>query len=203
MVHRRLQQDDQRGVSQPLNETGLNGLGLIVRGVHRIGLSPVKGAVAAVRTAMQDVALFRPLLTYGGVPAAIAVANTSALNAPLPANVHWLSMQSLYESVWMVRLAHLYGTGEDPILSQNATVDLATIFNGRTFSGCAEYTLPGGQPLASVEPVQFKVAGQGVITAPLLQKEEKEDQQADGNGLQAMPITLGPLQVRTFQCTVQ
>lgn len=205
MVQRRLQADDQRGVSQPLNETGLTGAGLVVRGVHRVGVNPSTNAIAALRAAMQDVALFRPLITYGGVPAAIPVANVSALSAPLPPNVHLLTLQSLSDKVLMLRVAHLFGVGEVAVLSSNATVDLATMFKDRTFSDCSEYTLPGGQPLASVAPVHYQVEGQGTVRAPATPQdaEQKVTEGGSRKRLTAMPVTLSPLQVRTFQCTVQ
>ncbi len=51
MVQRRLQRDDNRGVGEPLNETGLNsnGTGLIVRGVHRVSINAAATAGQALR----------------------------------------------------------------------------------------------------------------------------------------------------------
>ena len=48
MVHRRLQQDDRRGVGEPINEPGLDasGAGLIIRAVHRISVLPAASAAA-------------------------------------------------------------------------------------------------------------------------------------------------------------
>ena len=38
-VHRRLLHDDRRGVGEPLNETGVDGNGLIITGIHHVSLS--------------------------------------------------------------------------------------------------------------------------------------------------------------------
>jgi hypothetical protein len=41
MIHRRLLYDDSRGVGEPLNETGVSGLGLVVRVTQRASFAPV------------------------------------------------------------------------------------------------------------------------------------------------------------------
>ena len=43
-VHRRILVDDNRGVGEPLNETGQNGDGLIIRGKHLILLDDFKNS---------------------------------------------------------------------------------------------------------------------------------------------------------------
>ena len=40
-MHRRLLHDDKRGVAEPLNETGVDGDGLIIRGKHHVILNDV------------------------------------------------------------------------------------------------------------------------------------------------------------------
>lgn len=49
-VHRRCLYDDKRGVGEPLNETGVSGDGLIVRGSHFVFIRNVQDAVFSQRT---------------------------------------------------------------------------------------------------------------------------------------------------------
>ena len=185
MVHRRLLYDDNRGVNEPLDEPGLGwkGSGLVVRGTHRFGLDPTAIAAAARRSATQDVSLFGPLFTFastaGETPQAWASSHRttfSGLAAPLPPNVHLLTAQSTGPGKLLVRLAHLYAVGEDPVLSGNVTVALGGLFQGLAVVGADEMTLPASLPAVNgLRGESWAAAG--------------------------FPVTLGPLQVRTFQCS--
>jgi hypothetical protein len=52
-----------------------------------------------------------------------------------------------------------------------------------------EFTLTGGQPLADVEPVTYRLAGGESVTLPVVPPPPS------GPGLE---VTLAPMQVRTF-----
>ncbi|KAK7507344.1 hypothetical protein BaRGS_00001279, partial [Batillaria attramentaria] len=49
MVHRRLLHDDSLGVGEPLNETGADGKGLVVRGSHYVFVGPISTAASVHR----------------------------------------------------------------------------------------------------------------------------------------------------------
>ena len=79
-----------RGVGEPLNETGLDGNGLIIRGTHRLSLDSAVDAPAQRRTALADLA-FRPLQLFAPLGAATPAswvssyaATFSGLSAPVP-----------------------------------------------------------------------------------------------------------------------
>lgn len=185
MVHRRLLYDDNRGVNEPLNEPGVawGGGGLNVRGTHRLGLDPVKSAAAARRGAAQDVSLFGPLFAFadtdGATPLAWANAHRttfSGVASPLPPNVHLLTTHSTGPGSLLVRLAHIFAAGEDTTLSANVTVALGGLFSGLAVTDAVETTLPASLPAASgLRGVAWAAAG--------------------------FPVTLGPMEVRTFNCT--
>jgi hypothetical protein len=202
MVHRRLQQDDKKGVGEPLDEPGLDasGSGLIVRGLHRLSLQAAAGSAAAGKRALQDMT-FRPLLGLSALPAGSGAAawaqahatSSSGLAAPLPANVHLLTTHALSSSTLLLRLAHLFEAGEDAALSQPATVSLSGLFANRTLSACTELTLPGSQPLANVQ-VHTVMTTEGPSTWPVLPAAPAGPGQS---------IELAPMAVRTFGCSFQ
>ena len=175
MVHRRLTADDEKGVMEDLNEPGVNGAGLVVRGTHTLLLSAGAGAggnaARAHRAAMQDALLplvlrVAPLPT-GQAPAAWVAgvaASASLLASPLPANVQLLTLHAWNATTALLRLAHLFEVGEDAAMSGNATVSLAALFSaasGMRVTAAVEMTLTGGQPLADVAPITYRIATGG------------------------------------------
>jgi hypothetical protein len=196
LIHRRLLADDQRGVGEPLNETGITGMGLIVRGLHRIGLAPTAGGVAASlrRAAMLDVSLFPPLFRYCAqvdCPSVVPL-SPQVLEQQLPDNLHLLTFQHVSIGTVLVRLAHLFEVNEHPVLSQNVTVNLGALFTIPLIN-CTEMTLPGAQALDTSQRSTFHfTSSKGVensVTAPASVLEMDE------------LVTLSPMQVRTWICS--
>jgi lysosomal alpha-mannosidase len=199
MVHRRLQRDDGRGVSEPLNETGLDGRGLIVRGVHRVSFdaTAAQGSVSR-RTALADL-MWRDTLRFAALPAGTTPASWVAANkasfqgvaAPLPKNVHLLTLHAQGPSSILVRVSHSYETTEDPTMAQTADVSLKALFpaGGRVaLNSCTEMTLTGNQALTAAPQVTYNVTGLGVFANPVIPP-------FDGD-----KFTIGPMQIRTFMC---
>ena len=204
LVHRRLLADDGRGVGEPLNEPGLDGKGLVIRGTHWVVVAP---NAAAPRTykALQAQALSLPTTVRAFAPLgalsplqwrAAYRAEASLLAAPLPDNVQLVTLQPLGGSQLLLRLAHAFELGEDASLSLNTTVSLAALLHGgggeAAIVSATDMTLPGSRALASVEPVTYRTDGGGSITLPQL------PQPPSGAGLS---VTLVPMAIRTFMCS--
>ena len=192
MVHRRLGHDDNRGVAEPLNETGLDGHGLIVRSTHRVHLSTTVGAGKVLRSSAAQ-SLFRPIAMFEPTTAAskIAVTNYSLLRSPLPPNAHAVTIQSLGGKMLLIRIAHLYAIGEDVLLSGDFTVSLANLVTDRDIASCVETILPGTLPLADAPVTTYTLAEGGSVTLPTVYPKPVGP---------TLDITLSAMQIRTFRC---
>ena len=202
MLHRRLPSDDSRGVLESLNELGVDNAGLRVRCAHRLLLTPPAASAPAHRAALQD-ALLPALLRLaplppGATPAAwVAAARpppaptaASLLAAPLPPALSLPTLHPPNASCALLRLAHLFEVGEGP-LAANVTLALAGLFAppALRITAATEMTSTGGQPLADVRPVTYKLASGQAVTLPEI------PQPPAGAQLQ---VTLSPMQIRTF-----
>jgi hypothetical protein len=98
---------------EPLSEPGLDGRGLVIRGVHNVLIAPQAAAAARLRRAMHEATL-HPLYAFGNLATSpgnwIAAhrANYTGLRTPLPANLMLLTTQIVAPRTLLLRLAHLF-----------------------------------------------------------------------------------------------
>ena len=199
MLHRRIMADDGRGVGEPLNETGLDGNGLIVRGVQRLVFAPAAEAGARLRAVVGH-ELFHEHLQFAtntaASPAAWIAANTatySMLARPLPANLHVVTLHAQSPTMALLRIGHMFAVGEDAILSGPATVELATLFAAFRIESATELMLPGTAPLTSAPVTTFMTRDGNSTTLPVVYPAPA------GPGL---AITLHAMEIRTFRCQI-
>jgi hypothetical protein len=199
-VHRRMRHDDGRGVGENLDEPGVDGRGLIVRGRHLLVAAPAAQASAirplqlAALALPETVRAFAPLVALS--PAQWRAAYTSRVSllaAPLPENVHLATVHALSDASLLLRLAHAYELGEDAVGSRNVTVALAALLSGgRPITGAFDATLQGSQPLAGVARRTYRTDGGATFATPVLPAEPAGAQ---------LDVELAPMQLRTLMCT--
>jgi len=221
MVHRRLLMDDARGVGEPLNETDSMtsyapnipqpqqgqriGRGLVITGTHYLLFSGNASQAARTwRPASQRVyAPFTPFFAaVPGTPAAYAashVVQNSWAAAELPINVEavtfssWAQWTGAKQSV-LVRVAHMFGLGEDAVLSQPVQVDLASIFPaGQTIVSITPMSLTATKPAADIAKQRLQWNTQSADN----EMENQGDHLVDST-LQGTTVTLNTLEVQTF-----
>ena len=201
MVHRRMaHRDGYEPRGYMLDEPGVDGRGLIIRGRHWLLAAPAAAAPRASK-AMAQRALAAPTTatTFAGLDLApdrwLAAyrGRASLLAAPLPPNLALATVHALNSSAWLVRLAHLYEAGEDAALSAPATVQLASLFAPRAVAAAVEMTLPGAMPLADVAKTTYRTESGRTYTLPVVPPVPAGP---------ALAVTLTAMQIRTFLCSM-
>lgn len=160
MLHRRTINDDSLGVGEPLSETAF-GQGLVVRGRHSLVVQPPETSAQYHRVAAQQ--MFMHPLAFYSIPTESYNDYTthfrqtwSALAAPLPVNVHLLTLDQIDAKNYIVRLEHFFELNEDATYSHPVTVDLQTVFQAiGTISTTVEYNLSANIPLSEVKRLQW------------------------------------------------
>jgi len=206
LVHRRLaHRDGYEPRNYLLDEPGVDGSGLIIRGRHWLLAAPAQVAPPAVKAIAQRAILggssVSAVTTFAGLDLAPDLwlaeyrGRVSLLAAPLPPNLHLVTVHAHNDSSWLVRLAHLYELGEDDKLSADASVDLATLFAPpNTVVAAVEVTLPGAAPLAGVQKTTYHTEGGLQVTLPFVPPPPV------GRNL---TVTLSAMQIRAFLCTIE
>jgi lysosomal alpha-mannosidase len=215
MVHRRLLNDDALGVGEPLNESAF-GEGLVVRGKHFLvaqqpALSALYHRVAAQQLYMHPLATFGlTQQTYADYSAAYRLTWT-ALTDALPLNLHLLTLDQLGPKDFLVRVEHYFEMNEDDTYSKPITFDLQSIFQSiGTISNAVELTLGANLPLANLQRLNWTTNDHesSYINRPSKFINKKSFLKEafcfclEGTSLGATPVTLNPMQIRTFQITL-
>ena len=202
--HSRSPQDDGRGVGEPLNETGLavdnNGIGAIIRGVHRLSIDTAATAGVNRRNNVAQL-LYRPVVRSSPLGAGVSPsqwvaghkASFSGVAAALPANVHLLTVHAWNPTTILLRLSHSYEVGEDAALSKPVSVDLGSIFSNIMLTTCTERTISGNQNLADVPQITYSVTNGPKLVLPIVNPAPSGPK---------MTVTIGVFEIRTWLCTV-
>ena len=215
MLHRRTLRSDDGETVEALNETDAIesdgrtriGRGLVVKGSFLLSLTAPNAAAYAARTTHQTqysapALFFAPL--SGSVPAYLSshIASASFLSRPLPPNLELITYQAVSASRVLFRLAHIFAAGEAGQLGEPVEVELLSLFV-QPLTDCAELSLTANSAAGSHVPLVWRVQGE--------EGEEQRPQQASagarlsaaGSGTAGATITVSPMEVRTFQCTMQ
>ena len=134
-----------------------SGPGLVVRGTHYVSLEPPASA-ASVWRPLADRVFAGPHISFGALPSSFQ-GQLGALGTELPANLQLMTLQTLSTSpaTLLLRLSHQFGIGEDPSLSQPASVDLAALFSAAAFkvTSATEVSLTNNAPKATILKQKF------------------------------------------------
>ena len=185
MVHRRLLHDDKRGVGEALNEPGIGGRGLIVRGKFLVLLEPAKSSAKLHRVIAEE-EMLRPSLAFSRSSG--SQGSYRALARSLPANVHLLTLESFGKSV-LLRLEHQFAVNEDDELSKPVTVQLKGLFQDFTILAMTELNLSGNL-----------VKNQRKHAADWNQARRQNRILSSSDDFE---ITLHPMEIRTFKLEIQ
>ncbi|XP_047167548.1 probable alpha-mannosidase At5g13980 isoform X2 [Vigna umbellata] len=198
MVHRRLLEDDSRGVAEALNETVCirnTCTGLTVLGKYYFRIDPVGEGARWRRSFGQEI--YSPLLlafsesdahrgeshvtTFSGID--------SSYN--LPDNVAIITLQDLGDDKVLLRLAHLYEIEEDKHLSVKATVELKKVFSSKQIKKITEVSLSANQERAEMERKRLVWQVKG---SPRESKVRRGGPVNPENQI----VELAPMEIRTF-----
>ncbi|KAJ0639216.1 putative alpha-mannosidase [Helianthus annuus] len=205
MLHRRLLYDDGKGVAEAINETvcvGNDCRGLAVQGKYYLRMDPLGEGAKWRRSYGQEI--YSPLLLAfteqdENKRTNFQVSKFSGMDSTysLPDNVALLTLQELEDGKVLLRLAHLYESGEDKDLSVMTSVELKKLFAKRKITNVSEMSLSANQGRAEMEKKRlvWKVEG-----------SKNDDEPAGQRGGPVDPhklvVELAPMEIRTFIVTV-
>eukprot|EP00520_Triparma_pacifica_P000419 CAMPEP_0118651598 /NCGR_PEP_ID=MMETSP0785-20121206/10870_1 /TAXON_ID=91992 /ORGANISM="Bolidomonas pacifica, Strain CCMP 1866" /LENGTH=1069 /DNA_ID=CAMNT_0006544059 /DNA_START=1283 /DNA_END=4492 /DNA_ORIENTATION=+ len=210
MVQRRLVADDSRGVGEPLDETtgGVTpyppygeaervGEGVVIKGKHRIVVGEGNDGAKIARKQMD--AMFSPAVPLFATAASKDTVSLDGFTAmggsALPEQLAMITLAKIHgsDNVFMVRLAHQYGVGEDKELSAPVKVDLGDVLPfGMEMEKWEETTLTGNQGRKEWEEKRLKWKGENEG------RGETGRDKDDGNVIQ-----INPMEIRTFKIKVK
>jgi lysosomal alpha-mannosidase len=218
MIHRRLVYSESTSLGEPLNETAF-GKGLVVRGKHiLIFETPINSAIIHRVNAQQ--LYMHPIATFALTNDSYEIYSTnyrqtwSAIKDEMPLNIHLLTFDQLGSEKYLIRIEHFFQQNEDAIFSKAVKIDLQKLFNNQgQIIDLIELTLAANLPLNDMKRLNWttndnqsshwninsKIFSFHLIMSlidfvcDLLERMSLKD----------TTITLNPMQIKTFQVTVQ
>jgi alpha-mannosidase len=201
MIHRRLSLDDNLGVGEVLNETGLSelGEGLIIRTRHLIDINPNSYSSSLGRRNAAGDQSQKQTIRFSSLGADspstwISKYNPkySALKSDLDDRLTIMTIHALSPQLLLLRVAHRFAITDDASLAADVSLDLSTVFSSISISNCTEMTITGNIELKNAPKTTYSVKnGGGSATLPVV------PQPPQGPG---MTIVLKAMDIRTFKC---
>ncbi|XP_066563843.1 lysosomal alpha-mannosidase isoform X2 [Amia ocellicauda] len=191
MLHRRLLQDDFRGVGEALSEPGDYYDGLVVRGKLLVSLSPPALAADTHRPEAHRQALPPLLSLQPGKTVAGQRLEFSGLQAELPPAVQLLTLSQWDSESVLLRLEHRYQRGESVAHSHPVTVNLQKLFSTLEVEGVSEMSLAANQWKEEMTRLDWR----GETDAKPLHSREGSPSGSE--------VTLQPMEIRTFLLRVR
>ncbi|CAG2108860.1 unnamed protein product, partial [Medioppia subpectinata] len=194
MVHRRLFTDGW------MNETGVDGKGLVVSGKHFIFFKPINESSKLFRDLNQRL-FMSPLITFSPLTQTQAEyrnkykTSYSALSQELPQNVHLLTLEKWTQNELLLRLEHFYQKEDKNELSKDVEIDLKTLFKDIKIKDIREMTLSANQELSESQTNRL----QWKSKQPLNDIQFNSDQHLND----ISKIQLSSQQIRTFILTIE
>ncbi|XP_054165688.1 lysosomal alpha-mannosidase-like [Oppia nitens] len=198
MLHRRLIKEVY-GIN--LNETGVDGNGLIVRGKHYLFFKPINESPKLYRDLGRQL-YWEPLITFSTLNDSQESYKSkyrtqySGLTQPLPENVHLLTLEKWSQNKLLVRLEHIYQKEDNNSqLSKPVIIDLQNLFEDIVIKDVVEMTLSANQLLSESQQKKLK----------WISKTSTNDRltiNAIKNIVDIKQIQLIPQEIRTFIITV-
>jgi len=135
MVHRRTTKDDGKGVGEAMNEPGVDGKGLIVRGRHWVFIAPSANSSQIQRIALQRL-IYDPILFFmtsskehSRIEEKNPINNNNLQDDIFPPDIHILTKQLFTDAqTYLVRVNHIFSVNEDAVYSVPTNVSLSNIF---------------------------------------------------------------------------
>ncbi|XP_074275157.1 alpha-mannosidase At3g26720-like isoform X1 [Silene latifolia] len=205
MLHRRLLHDDARGVGEVLNETVCSHdecKGLTIKGKYFVRIDRTGEGARWRRTFGQEI--YSPLILAFAEQdnddwssSHVPVFSGITASYSLPDNVAIITLQELDNGKVLLRLAHLYETGEDKDLSAMANVELKKLFPNKTVTKVTEMNLSANQERVEMERKRLVWKAED--------SSDKETQVSRGGPVNPVDllVELGPMEIRTFLVDVE
>ena len=194
MLHRRLLYKGHGG-NLIINEPGVDGKGLVVRGKHYVFFGPISQSAQLYRNQSESVFMspivsFEPYITRQEY-ASKRVTSYSSLSDSMPESVHFLTLENWRPNQVLVRLEHMYESSDNNSLSKGVDINLGNIFKGFKVLDSQEMNLAANELLSKTQRLKWS-------SHYMTENAIKRDKRASN-----LTVHLSPQQIRTFILTVE
>ncbi|XP_054158995.1 lysosomal alpha-mannosidase-like [Oppia nitens] len=195
MVHRRLTYKG-RGGDFKVDEPGVDGKGLEVRGKHYLFFNTIQKSPQLVRSLAEKL-LLPPIITFNTYSTINDYkikyqTQWSPMGQSLPENIHLLSLENWSQNQVLLRLEHIYESSDNNLLSKPIDLSLDNIFKSFNILSANEMNLAANQLLSQTKRMNWN-------SKHTYYDNRHNSAIDDTNNL---TVRLTPQQIRTFILTI-